>query len=224
LYIIEMSKKSINNSMDIPKLCYDSVNRRSNIYDVERSLDSYVQQNYVTLYDCISTKNLAAIKLPNQKLLSLAAPAPAPADAGAAPVGVNRVPNVYTAAHHPDFATLVTTAQTTAAAAPANPDDAVIVAAALAASGALSQAILEKANHPDEPVSDAETEEEDPPASQHRPNNTVPYSSRMMKTRKRTTPSPTSLAMLFCENLTLIMPTMSRENNYEEMNSHDSSD
>jgi hypothetical protein len=101
-----MSKKSINNSMDIPKLRYDSVNRRSNIYDVERSLDSYIQQNYVTLYDCISTKNLAAIKLPNQKLLSLAVPAPAPADAGAAPVGV---PNVDPAAPRPDFATLVTT-------------------------------------------------------------------------------------------------------------------
>jgi hypothetical protein len=73
---------------EIPKLAYDHSTRRSNIFDVEPSLDSYVQQNYTTLYDCILQKNLAAIKMPRQRPLSLSARAPASAGVRAAPTVV----------------------------------------------------------------------------------------------------------------------------------------
>jgi hypothetical protein len=77
-----MSKRFMSNSIsnqEVPKLSYDPVSKRSNIYDVERALDSFVQQNYVTLYDSISSKVLKTIKKP--KILSLSASA----DTGAAP-------------------------------------------------------------------------------------------------------------------------------------------
>jgi hypothetical protein len=96
--IINMSRKinQVSHS-EIPKLSYDPSTKRSNIYDVERALDSYVQENYVTLYDCIGSKKLAAVKLPNRRNLSIAssslssASPPDQTDGDAAPTGSRRV-------------------------------------------------------------------------------------------------------------------------------------
>ncbi len=49
----------------LPKLYYDPIKKRSNIYDMEPLLDSYVQQHFLTLYDCISSKCLTKIRAPN---------------------------------------------------------------------------------------------------------------------------------------------------------------
>jgi hypothetical protein len=66
-------------SHGIPKLFYDPIKKRSNIYTIEPILDSYVQQNYATLYDCISSKVLSKIVAPDiNKYITVQGPSPAP--------------------------------------------------------------------------------------------------------------------------------------------------
>jgi hypothetical protein len=40
----------------LPKLTFDNVKQRSNIFEVEKALNYYVQQHFTTLYDCIATR------------------------------------------------------------------------------------------------------------------------------------------------------------------------
>lgn len=62
-------------SHGIPKLVYDPSKKRSNIFTIEPILDSYVQQNYATLYDCISSKVLSKIPAPDiNKYISVSGP------------------------------------------------------------------------------------------------------------------------------------------------------
>ena len=75
--------RSENNFVEnsLPKLFYDPVKRRSNIYELEPLLDCFVQQNYNILSDCISAKSLRPILPPNiAEYVPGLAPAPIQAD------------------------------------------------------------------------------------------------------------------------------------------------
>ena len=47
-----------------PKLRFDHSKHRSNIHELEKMIDTYVQTTFETLYDCISTRKLSKIQRP----------------------------------------------------------------------------------------------------------------------------------------------------------------
>ena len=62
------------NSSGIPKLIYDSAKHRSNVSEVEKSLNFFVQQRFTTLHDCISTRTLRDILEPKPPSVSMFPP------------------------------------------------------------------------------------------------------------------------------------------------------
>ena len=64
-----MASNSKTSSFGLPKLTYDHVKQRSNLLEVEKALNFYVQQNFTTLHDCISLRSLRIINIPSPPMV-----------------------------------------------------------------------------------------------------------------------------------------------------------
>ena len=60
----QQSLSSKTTSSGLPKITYDTAKQRSNISEVERLLNFYVQQRFKTLNDCIATRKVVRIVAP----------------------------------------------------------------------------------------------------------------------------------------------------------------
>ena len=58
-----MKPSSITQS-GLPKIIFDHSKQRSNVVEVERTLNYYIQAHYPLLQDCIMSRNLLPLEIP----------------------------------------------------------------------------------------------------------------------------------------------------------------
>jgi hypothetical protein len=63
-----MQNNQTQSKTGLSKIIYDTSKSRSNIYDVEKQLNHYVQQRFTTLHDCIARRTILPIEEPVAQL------------------------------------------------------------------------------------------------------------------------------------------------------------